>query len=76
MRCPLSSQNKKLSILCLNWSNTILAAPRQQRLEMADSNGDGNGQRRWQLQWPTMTKTAIANGNGNSDSNSNSNGKS
>jgi hypothetical protein len=46
------TQKNKVSILCFNCSNTILAAPRQQLLEMAngmatvmaDSNGNCDGQ--------------------------------
>ncbi len=60
-----------VSILCFNWSNTILAAPRQQLLEMANSNGDGDGQQRWQLQWPMVTERAMADGKGNGDGNGN-----
>ncbi len=59
----------RIIILCLNWSNTILAVPRQQLLEMADNDGDGDDQWRWQLQWPMVTETAMAHGKGNSDSN-------
>jgi hypothetical protein len=58
-----------VSILCFNWLNTILAAPRQQLSEMADGNGDGDDQRRWQLRWPTVTVTAMADGKGNGDDN-------
>jgi hypothetical protein len=47
------TQQIKVSILCFNWSNTILATPRQQLLEMANgmatvmANGDGNCNGRW-----------------------------
>jgi hypothetical protein len=58
-----------VSILCFNWSNTILAAPRQQLSEMADGDGDSDGQQRWQLRWLTVTETAMANGEGDSDGN-------
>jgi hypothetical protein len=60
-----------VSILCFNWSNTILAAPWQQLSEMANGNGDRDGQRRWQLQWPTVTETAMADGEGGGVSNGN-----
>jgi hypothetical protein len=42
---PPTVQTKynKVSILCFNWSNTILTAPRQQLSEMAKGNGDGDG---------------------------------
>jgi hypothetical protein len=44
---PLSKHKKKVSILCFNWLNTILATPRQQLLEMANGTAmvmaDGNG---------------------------------
>jgi hypothetical protein len=36
MRRPLSKENKKVSILCFNWSNTILATLRQQLYKMAN----------------------------------------
>ncbi len=68
MRCPLSEQNK-VSILCFNWSNKILAAPRQQLLEMDDGNNDSDGQRRWQLQWLMVTETAMADGEGDGNGN-------
>jgi hypothetical protein len=58
-----------VSILCFNWSNTSLAAPRQQLSEMANGNGDSDGQRRWQLRWPTVTETAMADGKGNGNGN-------
>ena len=62
---PLTVQTKKkVSILCFNWLNTILAAPWQQLSEMANGNGDGNGQQRWQLQWPTVMETAMADWQG------------
>jgi hypothetical protein len=48
-----------VSILCFNWSNTILAAPRQQLLERANGNGDSDGQQRWQLQWWTTLRLLI-----------------
>jgi hypothetical protein len=65
----VQTKTNKVSILCFNWSNTILAAPRQQLLEMADGNDDSDGQQRWQLQWPTVTKMAMANGEGNGNDN-------
>jgi hypothetical protein len=43
VRRPLSKQNK-VSILCFNWLNTILAVSRQQLSEMADGEGNGDGQ--------------------------------
>jgi hypothetical protein len=63
---PPTVQTKlnKVSILCLNCSNTILAAPRQQLLEMVNGNVDSDGQWRWQLQWPMVTKMAMADGKG------------
>ncbi len=63
------NKQKKVSSLCFNWLNTILAVPWQQLSKMASGNGDGNGQQRWQLQWPTVMETAMADskGNGNSD---------
>jgi hypothetical protein len=48
---------------------TILAAPRQHILEMADGNGDGDGRRRWQLQWPMVMERAMADSKGDGDSN-------
>jgi hypothetical protein len=40
------TKQNKVSILCFNWSNTILAAPRQQLSEMANGMdtvmADGN----------------------------------
>ncbi len=70
---PPTVQTKynKVSILCFNWLNTIIAAPTQQLLEMADGDGDGDGQWRWQLQWPTVMETAMANGKGNGNDNGN-----
>jgi hypothetical protein len=65
----VQTKQNKVSILCFNWSNTILAVPRQQLLEMANSNGDSDGQRRWQLQWPMVMETAMANGKGDSNGN-------
>jgi hypothetical protein len=67
----VQTQYNKVSILCFNWSNTNLAAPRQQLSEMANGNGDGDGQRRWQLQWPTVTETAMNDGKGNGNGNGN-----
>jgi hypothetical protein len=66
---PPTVQTKlnKVSILCLNCSNTILATPRQQLLEMANGNDDSDGQWRWQLQLPMLTEMAMANGKGNCD---------
>jgi hypothetical protein len=61
----------KVRILCFNWSNTILAAPRQQLSEMANGNGDSDGQRRWQLQWPMVMEMAMADGTGNGNSDGN-----
>jgi hypothetical protein len=60
-----------VSILCFNWLNTILAAPRQQLSEMANGNGDCHGQRRWQLRWLMVTETAMAHGDGNGNGNGN-----
>jgi hypothetical protein len=37
------------SIICLNYLNTVLAAPRLQLSAMANSGGNGDGQQRWQL---------------------------
>ncbi len=70
---PPTVQTKlnKVSILCFNWSNTILAAPRQQLLEMADGNGDDDGQQRWQLPWPAVMETAMADGESNSNGDGN-----
>ncbi len=59
----------KVSTLCFNWLNTILAAPRQQLLEMANGDGDGDGKWRWQLQWPTVTETEMADGKGKGNGN-------
>jgi hypothetical protein len=56
-----------VNILCFNWSNTILAMPRQQLLEMANGNGDGDGQWRWQLQWLMVMETAMANSKGDNN---------
>jgi hypothetical protein len=50
INAPPTVRTKKnqVSILCFNWSNKILAAPRQQLLEMANGmatvivDGDGN----------------------------------
>jgi hypothetical protein len=68
---PPTVQTKynKVSILCFNWLNTILAAPRQQLSEIADGNGDSDGQWRWQLRWPMVMETAKANGKGNGNGN-------
>jgi hypothetical protein len=66
---PLSEKQNKMSMLCFNWSNTFLATPRQQLLEMANGDGDGDARRRWQLQWPTVMETAMADGKGNGDGN-------
>jgi hypothetical protein len=60
-----------VSILCFNWSNTILAVPRQQLSEMANGNSDGDGQQRWQLRWPMVTETAMADSEGNGKGNNN-----
>ncbi len=65
----VQTKQNKVSILCFNWLNTILAVPRQQLLEMADGNGDGDEQRRWQLKWPMVTETAMADSNGDGNSN-------
>jgi hypothetical protein len=67
---PPTVQTKlnKVSIICLNCSNTILAMPRQQLSAMGNGNSDGDGKWRWQLQLPTVTETAMADGNGNGNS--------
>jgi hypothetical protein len=62
--CP---KKNKVSILCFNCSNTILAAQSQQLLEMANGNGNGDGRQRWPLQWPTVMEMAMADGKGNSN---------
>jgi hypothetical protein len=49
----LRTNYNEVSILCFYWSNKILAAPRQQLLEMANgmaavmANGNGNCTGRW-----------------------------
>jgi hypothetical protein len=70
-QCAAHCLNKinKVSTLCFNWSNTILATPRQQLLEMANGDGDGDCQRRWQLRWPMVTETAMADGKGSGNGN-------
>jgi hypothetical protein len=45
----VQTKQNKVSILCFNWLNTILAALKQQLSEMANGDGDGDGQWRWQL---------------------------
>ncbi len=56
-----------VSIIFLNWLNTILATPRQQLSKMGNGNGEGDGWWRWKLRWPTVTEMAMANGKGNND---------
>jgi hypothetical protein len=65
----VQTKQNKLSIHCLNCSNTILAAPRQQLLVMTDGNNNGDGRRRWQLQWLTVMETEMADGKGDGDGN-------
>jgi hypothetical protein len=64
------TKQNKVSIIYINCSNTILAAPRQQLLAMADGNGKGDGQKRWQLQWPVVTEMAMADSEGDGNVNS------
>jgi hypothetical protein len=45
----VQTKKNKVSIICLNCLNTILAAPRQQLSAIADGNSNGDGQWRWQM---------------------------
>jgi hypothetical protein len=67
----VQTKQNKVSILCFNWLNTILAMPRQKLLEMAAGDSDSDGYWRWQLWWSTVTETAMADGedDGNGDGN-------
>jgi hypothetical protein len=64
---PPTVQTKynKVSIICLNCLNTILAMTRQQLLAMDNGDGKGDGQLRTRLQLPMVMETAMANGKGN-----------
>ncbi len=70
--CSLPKLNKKVSIICLNCSNSDGNGDN-------DGSNDGNGQQqwRWDIQqkwwwwWPTAKVTAMAYGNCNGDGNSN-----
>jgi hypothetical protein len=69
----VQTKQNKVSILCFNWLNKILATPRQQLSEMAkgiatmmaDGDGNFNGQWWWRQQWPMARVMAIAMTDGN-----------